>query len=56
VAPFGAGVFDCEHPIDASLGDIALSLPGSDLEGEALWIVDALNAGTTFWAFRSAFS
>src|SRR3546814_8268231 len=35
------GLFGGEHPLDASAGSVALSLPGSDLAFELRAIVDA---------------
>jgi hypothetical protein len=41
MAHFGAGLFGCEHPFDASPGRIALLLPGHDLGGQLFDTVDA---------------
>ena len=41
MAHFGAGLFGCEHPFDASPGRIALLLPGGGLGGQLFDTVDA---------------
>ena len=41
MAHFGAGLFGCEHPFDASPGRIALLLPGRGLGGQLFDTVDA---------------
>ena len=41
MAHFGAGLFGCEHPFDASPGGIALLLPGRGLGGQLFDTVDA---------------
>src|SRR5262245_30626716 len=40
-AHFGAGLFGCEHPIDAGAGGIALFLPGGGLGDETGVAFDA---------------
>jgi hypothetical protein len=40
-AHFGAGLFGCEHPFDASAGSVALLLPDGDFGGEPVAAFDA---------------
>jgi hypothetical protein len=41
VAHFGAGLFGCEHPVDASADCVSLSLPGGDFALEFVCIIDS---------------
>jgi hypothetical protein len=46
---FGAGLFRCEHPIDAGAGGVALLLPSGDLADQAVEVATRNAGQLRFW-------